>query len=142
MLDIDADIVPGVGEAGITLGQTVEELLALGMTDDVDPLIAKRVLDFGPVRAYDDDTGIIEGISVKSGYRGKIEGKIGIGSRIAEVIAVLGSIEYTMMGEYQIAKGTPWLNNDWTFIVEKDGYLPMGEPGWDDACIESIWVGR
>ena len=112
------------------------------MTDDVEPRIAKRVLEFGPIRAYDDDTGIIGGILVKVGYRGKISGKIGIGSRIADVVALFGPVEYIMMGEYQIDKGTPWLNNDWTFVIERSGYLPMGQLGWDDARIESIWVGR
>ena len=112
------------------------------MTDDVEPRIAKRVLEFGPVWAYDDDTGVIEGILVKAGYRGKICGKIGIGSRIAEVVALFGSVEHIMLGEYQIDKGTPWLQNDWMFYVERSGFLPMGEPGWDDAYIESIWVGR
>ena len=114
MLDLEAEIVPGVGAAGITIGQSIEALLALGMEADVEPRVARRLLTFGPVSAIDDDTGVIGGIWVKGGYIG--------------------------MGEYQIAKGTPWLDNDWTFIVER-GNPVMGEPDWEEACIECINVG-
>ena len=139
MLDLDADIIPGAGVAGIAIGQSVEELLALGMEDDVESHIGRRVLKFGPVWAIDDGTGIIGWIWVKRGYRGKIAGKIGIGSRIAEVVAAFGPLEYIGMGEYQLDKGTPWLENDWTFIVER-GSPVEGEPGWQDASIYCINV--
>jgi hypothetical protein len=54
-------------------------------------------------------------------------------------VAAFGPVEYMGMGEYQIAQGTPWLANDWSFCVER-GSPVMGEPGWEDACIECICV--
>ena len=132
MLDLDADIVPGVGAAGITIGQSVVAVLALGMKDD---------LTFGPVSAQADQhgMGVIDAIWVTQGYRGKVAGKIGIGSRIADVVAAFGPVQYIAFGEYQLDEGTPWLNNDWLFSVERGSPID-GEPGWEDASISCISV--
>jgi len=141
MLDLDEDIIPGVGAAGITIGQSIAALLALGMEEGAEPHLARHLLTFGPVSAISaiDDTGVIGWIWLKQGYRGKIAGKIGVGSRIAEVVATFGPVEYIGIGEYQLDKGTPWLENDWTFIVER-GSPVEGEPGWEDASIYCINV--
>ena len=134
MLDLDADIIPGVGAAGITLGQSIASLLALGMGDD---------LKFGPVSAQADryGRGVIDAIWVTQGYRGKVAGKIGVGSRIADVVAAFGPVEYIGWGEYQLDLGTPWNCNDWTFSVERGSPID-GEPGWEDVNIYRIDVGQ
>ena len=133
MLDLDADIIPGVGAAGITIGQSIAAVLALGLVAGMKS---------GPVSAQADryGMGIIDGIWVTQGYRGKVAGKIGIGSRIADVIAAFGPVQYIAFGEYQLDKGTPWLENDWLFSVER-GSPVDGEPGWEDASICCIAIG-
>lgn len=130
LLDLDADIIPGVGAAGITIGQSVLAVLALGMKDD---------MTYGPVTAQADQYGMgtIDSIWVKQGYRGKLAGKIGIGSRIAEVVAAFGPVQYIAFGEYQLDVGTPWLDNNWSFSVER-GSPVNGEQGWENVSISCI----
>ena len=140
LLDLDADLIPGVAAAGLSIGQPVTELLRLGSPDAIEPRIGCRVLKYGPVWVFEAEAGVVMQVCVRAGYRGKLAGKIGVGSRVSEVEAAFGPLEYVGAGEYQIAKGTPWLANNWLFSVGR-GIPAMNEPGWQDAPVECVCIG-
>jgi hypothetical protein len=86
MLDLDAPIVPGVGAAGLTLGDDVAKLLALRTPASIATLpgTGRTRRDFGPISVW-EARGRIERIRVSEGYRGRLDGIIGIGTTIADV---------------------------------------------------------
>lgn len=136
MLNLDAAIIPGVGAAGIAIGQPIEAVLRLGPPDGIEDRITLgiffcRVLKYGPVWVF-HTTEVVDQICVFEGYRGKIADLIGIGSRITDVEAAFGSVENIQQDEYQVAGPPPGMSANWCFEVEK-GSPSMGEPGWLDA---------
>jgi len=138
MFDLDAEIIPGVSAAGITLGQPIAPVLRFRQPDAIEQRIGVRVLKYGAVWLFEPDgEGVVSQVCIFAGYRGKVSGSIGIGSRICEIEAAFGSLEHIMGNEYQIDRGTPWLNNDWCFTLEK-GSPSIGEPGWGEARIDCI----
>ncbi|HLK60122.1 MAG TPA: hypothetical protein VKU00_26410 [Chthonomonadaceae bacterium] len=138
MLDLDAELVPGVEAAGIALGQPVELVLHLESPDAIEQRIGCRVLKYGAIWLF-DEAGIVDQICVWDGYRGKIAGVIGIGSRIAEVEATFGPLLHIEQEEYQVDTEEPGISSNWCFSVEK-GSHSMGEPGWGDARLCCICI--
>jgi hypothetical protein len=131
-IDLDADLVPGVGAAGLAIGQPIKSLLEVARPDSVEQRIGLRVLKYGPVWVFDKD-GQINQISVFSGYRGRLAGTIGIGSFVAEVEAACGPLEDLEWGEYG-ASGMP----GWCFAIE-DGPM-INDPGWSSSQLASICI--
>lgn len=87
MLRLDAPIVPGVGAAGLTLGDDVAQLLALRTTPfsaATLPGTGRTRHDFGPISIW-EARGRVEQIRLSDGYVGVLDGIIGIGTTIAEV---------------------------------------------------------
>jgi len=153
VLNLDAEIVPGVSAAGITIGQSVAAILKANSPDSIEQRIGCRVLKFGSVWAFEkynalwggDDTGttgVVDQVCVHAGYRGKIAGSLGIGSRLSDIEAALGALEHVdgaYPEEYQLDLGTPWCATDWCLEVEKGSPL-MGESGWREARVACICI--
>jgi hypothetical protein len=132
-IDLDAALVPGVGAAGLTIGQPTKSLLEVAVPDSVEQRTGLLVLKYGPVWLFDKD-GRIDQICVFSGYRGRLAGTIGIGSLVAEVEAAFGPLEDLEWGEYG-ASGMP----GWCFAVEA-GNPAMNSPGWSSSKLASICI--
>jgi hypothetical protein len=45
-IDLDADLVPGVGAAGLTIGQPIKSLLEIARLDSVEQRMGLRVLKY------------------------------------------------------------------------------------------------
>jgi len=117
--DIDAPIVPGKSAAGILIGTESKSLLS-----EAQPTATKQLQDgvirheFGPVVRVWTRQGVVDQVGVSVGYKGLLDGKIGIGSTIAEI-------------------------EDWCGCPveedEEDNLIAFGRPGW---CFETdAWVG-
>ena len=88
VIDLEAPIVPGLGAAGITLGQVPENLphpISTTHLKDSD------LLEYPSVTIWVKD-GVVCQIGVRAGYRGKLDGVLSIGSTIADVIELLGDV--------------------------------------------------
>jgi hypothetical protein len=140
-VNIDAPIVPGESAAGIQLGSPIEEILNE----------QKNSFDFGEVvnlspsfplnkryRSAMVDVWVIEGrveqIMVHDGYRGKLMGKIGLGSTFADSERHIGAWEEDEEDNLVI-RDFPGL----FFRVE--GYFPdLKDPAFRFAPIKEIYV--
>ena len=81
--DLDAAILPGASAAGIPIGEKIDKLQNLVPSiQAVDGTFG--LYTFPSVKIWSRE-GIILQIGVSEGYRGLLDGKIGIGSTIAEV---------------------------------------------------------
>jgi hypothetical protein len=91
MLDLDAPIVPGVGAAELTLGDDVAKLLAARRPSAIGTLpgTGRIRYDFGPISIWEAN-GRIKQLRVSEGYRGKLDGVVGIGTTVAEVESHFG----------------------------------------------------
>jgi hypothetical protein len=87
MLNGDKAIVPGIGAAGIRLGASLASVVGNVATEQPNRL----KYELGAVTLWARQ-GRIDQIGVCDGYRGKIEGRIGVGSTLAELHSAFGSI--------------------------------------------------
>src|SRR5512140_3407179 len=85
-LDLAAPIIPGVGAAGVVLGEALPAPLAAAA-------FAVERIGLGSVRYSFDAVrvstryGLVSAIDLSAGYTGTIGGRVGIGSSVAEVEA-------------------------------------------------------
>ena len=81
--DLDAPISPGVSSAGILIGTTVEALLA-----STHPLASSGERfgfhRFPSVKVWSTE-GTVRMVGVSEGYRGLVDGRIGVGSSLQDV---------------------------------------------------------
>lgn len=124
MLDLDAAIEPGVGAAGLRLGDEVAQILALHKPDSSAKLPGSERTrhDFGPISIW-EARGRVEQIRLSEGYRGMLDGIIGIGSTIAEVERHFGRpVEEAEEDELVVQDFDGW-------CFETEGWaLPSGTP--------------
>jgi hypothetical protein len=117
--DLDAPIIPGKSAAGIPVGTTVKDLMVRAVPTLMTELSSDIVrYEFGPVVKVWVHHGVVDQVGVYVGYHGLLDGKIGIGSTIAEIEDWCGC----QVEEY-----------------EEDNLIAPGRPGW---CFDTeYWVG-
>jgi len=141
-MNIEAPIVPGRSAAGIQLGSPIEEVLnehknSFDSGEVVKPTFPVRVTT--RYRSAMVDVGVIKGkveqIMVHDGYRGKLMGKIGLGSTIADIERYIGAVEEDEEDNLVI-RDFPGL------FVEIEGYFPdlRKDPAFRFAPIKEISV--
>jgi hypothetical protein len=133
--DLDAPIVPGVSCAGISIGCEIKALLTVP-EPVLRPVQKYEFHQFQSVKVW-SVSGVIVQIGALEGYRGLLDGKIGIGTTIAEV-EDWGACTVTE-GEYDelIAAGKP----GWSFETEQwngNHKIDMNR----DSRITAIFVHR
>jgi hypothetical protein len=123
-LDLNAPIVPGKSAAGITLGQPLSEFIR--KYGELFSFKGNRYCSESVIVSIADD--VVSQIGVFDGYRGKIAGKIGIGSTDKEVELFLGVIE----------------ENDYDDLVVKgiSGFCFEINPDADPQPITEIYIYR
>ena len=140
-MNIEAPIVPGESAAGIKLGTPIEEVLnehtnTFDSGEVVKPTFPVRVTTW--YRSAMVDLWVIKGkvaqIMVHDGYRGKLMGKIGLGSTFADIERYIGAWEEDEEDNL-VSRDYPGL----FFRVE--GYFPdLGDPAFRQAPIKEIYV--
>ncbi len=141
-MNIEAPIVPGRSAAGIQLGSPIEEVLnehknSFDSGEVVKPTFPVRVTT--RYRSAMVDVGVIKGkveqIMVHDGYRGKLMGKIGLGSTIADIERYIGAVEEDEEDNLVI-RDFPGL------VFEIEGYFPdlRKDPAFRFAPIKEISV--
>jgi hypothetical protein len=84
--DLDAPIIPGKSAAGIQVGTTVKDLIVGAVPTLTTELSSDIVIyEFGPFVKVWVRHGVVDQVGVYAGYHGLLDGKIGIGSTIAEI---------------------------------------------------------
>ena len=142
MLDLDAPILPGLGAAGIRLGDRLEDVLRacaghftearVGSACLCDPWSASVFRSASVDLSHRD--GHISQITVHDSYRVRLRGAVGLGSTPAEIARAIGPWEEVDADIYGIAS-LPGL----AFGVE--GWFVTAEhPGLRDAPIREIAV--
>jgi hypothetical protein len=118
--DLNAPIIPGKTAAGIAVGSTVKDFIlraAPTLTTELSSGVIRY--EFGPVVKVWVRNGVVDQIGVYAGYHGLLDGKIGIGSTIAQVEDWCGSP----------------VEED-----EEDNLIAPGSHGW---CFDTEdWVGE
>jgi hypothetical protein len=114
VLDLGAPIHPGIGAAGVAIGQSADELPAplsrVQLRDGVR-------LDYACVSVWLKDARVVQ-VGVRQGYSGSVRYCIGIGSTVGEVGQLLGPVHEDF----------------------EDDLVVLGVPG---LCFEtSIWRGE
>ena len=110
--NLDAPILPGQSAAGVSLGDSIKDILPQAVPLAIKDLPPGRRYQFGSVTLWVNDSGNIQQIGLYTGYRGKINQLIGIGSTIGEITTLLGNV----------------------IEDEQDNLEVEGFPGW---CFES-----
>lgn len=145
-MNIEAPIVPGESAAGIQLGSPIEELLtehknAFDSGEVVKPSFPTLVITRYRSAMVDVwvTKGKVETIMVHDGYRGKLMGKIGLGSTIADIERYIGALEEDEEDNLVIPD-FPGL------VFEVEGYFPdyfpelQKDPAFRQAPIKEIYV--
>ncbi len=141
-MNIDAPIVPGESAAGIQLGSPIEELLNAHTHSFDSGERAKYSFLLRATIRYRSamvDVWAIEGkveqIMVHDGYCGKLMGKIGLGSTIADIERHIGAVEEDEEDNLVIPD-FPGL------FFEIEGYFPdlQKDPAFRFAPIKEIYV--
>jgi len=96
--------VPGVSAAGITLGQRLEDLPRPNKTTHLTNL---DLLEFPSVTIWIKE-GTVHQIGVRSGYKGSLDGVVGIGSTVAEVAGNLGDVTEDEYDNLVVASRPGW----------------------------------
>lgn len=140
-MNIEAPIIPGESAAGIQLGSSIDELLSAHKNffdsgEVVKPTFPVRVTTH--YRSAMVDVWVIKGkveqIMVHDGYRGKLMGKIGLGSTFADIERNIGAWEEDDEDNLVI-RDCPGL----FFRVE--GYFPdLEDPAFRHAPIKEIYI--
>lgn len=142
-MNIEAAIVPGESAAGIQLGCSIEEVLK----KDKNSFSSGEVVNLSPsfplnirYRSAMVDVWAVEGkveqIMVHDGYRGKLMGKIGLRSTIADIERYIGTWEEDEEDNLVI-QDFPGL------FFEVEGYFPdLKDPAFRHAPIKEIYVVR
>ena len=141
-MNIEAPIVPGESAAGIQLGTPIEEVLnehtnSFSSGEVVRPSFPTLVKT--RYRSAMVDVWAIEGkvkqIMVHDGYRGKLMGKIGLGSTIADIERHIGAVEEDE-DDTLVIRDFPGL------FFEIEGYFPdvQKDPTFRQAPIKEIYV--
>lgn len=112
VFNLDAPIMPGKSAAGISIDDSIEDILLQAQPFTITDLSQEKRYQFGSVSLWVNDKGKIKQIGLYPGYRGKIADLIGIGSTISEVIGSLGIVVED----------------------EEDNLVVEGLPGW---CFDS-----
>jgi hypothetical protein len=84
VIDLNAPIVPAKSAAGVSIGDSVTQLLAAIRPRSTRKLYFGESYDLGEIRVWAKD-GVVTQIGVYSGYRGNLPPNIHIGSSIADV---------------------------------------------------------
>ncbi len=145
-MNIDAPIVPGESAAGIQLGSPIEELLNAqknafdsGEVVNLSPSFPLNIRYRSAMVDVWAIKGRVEQIMVHDGYRGKLMGKIGLGSTVAGIERHIGAWEEDEEDNLVI-RDCPGL----FFRVE--GYFPdyfpelQKDPAFRQAPIKEIYV--
>jgi hypothetical protein len=142
-MNLEAPIVPGESVAGIQLGSPIEEILKEQEThfiseEIVNPLVPSPTALWRYRSATVDlwvREGIVDQIMVCNGYRGKLMGKIGLGSTIADIEMQIGAWEEDEEDNLVI-RDLPGL------CFEIEGYFPdlRKNPAFRYAPIKEIYV--
>jgi hypothetical protein len=113
MFDLNAPIVPGNSVAGMTLGAAATAIIGRATSAHTVVVLAPGHIkyDFGTVAVWVRGVHIAQ-IGVFRGYRGLMQGGVGIGSTLSEVQAVMGTISED----------------------DDDNLVVSGSPGW---CFET-----
>lgn len=141
-MNIDAPIVPGESAAGIQLGSPIEEVLnehtnSFSSGEVVRPSFPTLMKT--RYRSAMVDVWAIGGkvaqIMVHDGYRGKLMGKIGLGSTIADIERHIGAVEEDE-DDTLVIRDFPGL------FFEIEGYFPdvQKDPTFRQAPIKEIYV--
>jgi hypothetical protein len=112
--DLDAPIKPGESSAGIMIGSKIEVLLAQVGLPPSQVVSGFHKLQSASVWSA---RGLVVQIGIYEGYRGLIDGKIGIGSSVPEVEAWCGCKVVEDEEDDLIAIGRP----GWSFETEEWG---------------------
>ena len=141
-MNIDAPIVPGEGAAGIQLGFPIEEILNAHKNSFSSGEVVRPSFPTLLITRYRSSMvdlwvkdGIVYQIMVHDGYRGKLMGKIGLGSTIADVEMHIGAVEEDDEDNLVI-RDLPGVG------FEIEGYFPdlQKDPAFRHAPIKEIYV--
>lgn len=118
-----AEIVPGIGMGGVTLGMSVEEVRArLGVPWDTTTTEGVR-LYYDCLLAEFDDSNRLVYLVAKLGYIGKIRQCVGIGSKVAGEVDMHGSVFFLVEMGVFCCTGLPGIG----FELQ---YLDRSRPNW------------
>jgi hypothetical protein len=138
MVDAEAPIVPGQGAAGIMLGEHIQDVMQRARNlFTCEPLIIAGVGDLGVTRcrsAFVDlwvKNDSIWQIMLHGTYSGKVLGKLGIGSTVAEVRKLLGPFKVDV--DDLLIEGLPGIS----FEFEADQDL---SPAMEIYIFEPDWT--
>jgi hypothetical protein len=112
VLKLDAPIVPGKSAAGVSIGDSIEDILQRAKPSTITDWSQGKHYQFGSVNLWVNNKGKIKQIGLYPGYTGQIAKRIGIGSKISDIITSLGAVVED----------------------EEDNLVVHGLPGW---CFES-----
>ncbi len=144
MIDITAPIIPGQSAAGIRVGTAIDEVVQrLELDFTVEQIINPYVTLDPPAYRYRSAMvdlwvreGMIDQVMLHDGYRGKLMGKIGLGSTIADIEEMVGLWEEDEEDNL-IIRGVPGL----CFEVEGD-FPDFADPVFRAAQVKAIFVYR
>jgi hypothetical protein len=141
-MNIEAPIVPGESAAGIQLGSPIEEVLnkhknyfSSGEVVNLSPSFPLNIRYRSAMVDVWAIEGRVEQIMVHDGYRGKLMGKIGLGSTIADIERHIGAVEEDEE-ENLVSRDFPGL------FFEIEGYFPdlRKDPAFRFAPVKEIYV--
>lgn len=134
MVDLNAPIVPGQSAAGVSIGDSVTELLATIRPRSTRKLWSGESHDLGEIRVW-AKKGVVTQIGVYAGYRGILQPSIHIGSSIAEVEDSFGCSVQEDEDDNLVVPSSP----GWCFVTE-EWRAPMTVSNNRNARIVSIFV--
>ena len=134
VFNLDAPIVPGKSAAGISIDDSIEDILLQAKPFTITDLSQEKRYQFGSVSLWVNDKGKIKQIGLHPGYRGKIAESIGIGSTISEIIGSLGVVVEDEEDNL-VVEGSP----GWCFDSSQWRLLPSGVPD-TSATVTEIYI--
>jgi hypothetical protein len=133
MFDLNAPIVPGNSAAGVSVGQTVEGILAETPPQAVVDLYSCTRFEFGTVHLWVRN-GKVSQVGVYAGYLGSLLQGIGIGSTIREIQSVLGPVVEDEEDNLIVEGSSGW-------CFETEEWLNGHQPDQNlDARVSEIYV--
>jgi hypothetical protein len=130
VFDLKAPIFPGSAAAGLYLGQPIRTVLRHVRPLQTEKLSGCKRLRFGTVDLWVQDNRIGQ-IGLFKGYRGKIGGKVGLGSTLARIEDLWGPIRNDSDGNLTVLRLPGWCfefaGHEWGSPPPADLHLKVSE---------------
>ncbi|MDC3250178.1 hypothetical protein OAU52_00955 [bacterium] len=113
-IDNNAPIIPGISAAGISIGQTIHEILKSNSDFELDTIADTSLYNFENICLWVVGERVTQ-ISIFNEYQGQINKQIGINSTIEDVQKEMGPISEDEDDNFITAKVPGWCfeTDDW-----------------------------